>query len=125
MKKRWIYALSALVLLLVEIVIGAFVHDAFLRPYGGDILVIMLLAALYRTVFPEKPRHIGLYMIGAGVLAELLQAFDFCGRMGLSGTVFAVLLGTSFSWIDLLCYLAGGIAFDLSEELLIHTKKGE
>ncbi|MCQ2431360.1 MAG: DUF2809 domain-containing protein [Clostridia bacterium] len=115
MRPRLPYLIGAVVLLLVEILIGAFLHDAFIRPYGGDILVIPLLAAIWRIVFPKKPRHIGLYMIGAGFLAEFLQLIGFCRIMGLEGTIWAVILGTGFSVLDLLCYIVGGVGFEVVE----------
>ena len=42
-KQRITYAAIFAVLLLIEIGIGLFVHDDFLRPYVGDVLVTVLL----------------------------------------------------------------------------------
>ena len=38
-KSRLPYIIAAVVLLIVEILIGLFVHDGFVRPYIGDVLV--------------------------------------------------------------------------------------
>ena len=115
--------IAAALLLTVEVLIARYCHDAFIRPYGGDVLVIPLLACLWRVVFPVFPRHIGLYMIGAGVMAELWQAFGLVHRLGLDGTVFAVILGTGFSHIDLICYAVGGILYEAAENGLRMRKK--
>ena len=49
---RWGYALAALVLFAVEVVIALFVRDAFVRPYLGDVLAVMLVYAVLRAVTP-------------------------------------------------------------------------
>ena len=41
-KRRIVYALIALGLLAVEVLIALFVHDNFIRPYVGDVLVTVL-----------------------------------------------------------------------------------
>ena len=43
MKKRLPYLLAFILLLLLEIIIAVFVHDRFIRPYVGDVLVTVLL----------------------------------------------------------------------------------
>jgi hypothetical protein len=48
---------------------------------------------------------------------------DLVEMLGLQGTVFAILMGTSFSWIDLLCYGAGCLLFAGAELLWKHLPK--
>ena len=108
MKKRLAYGLAFLGILAVEILIALFVRDAFLRPYGGDILVTVLLCCFLRIFFPEKPRLLPLwvFLFAAGV--EVGQYFDFVTLLGLGDSAFfRTLLGSTFSWADLLCYGAG------------------
>ena len=52
MKKRLPYAIAALLLFLIELFIALFVHDTFVRPYFGDVLVVILLWCIIKTVFP-------------------------------------------------------------------------
>ena len=108
MKKRLAYGLAFLGILAVEILIALFVRDAFLRPYGGDILVTVVLCCFLRIFFPEKPRLLPLwvFLFAAGV--EAGQYFDFVTLLGLGDSAFfRTLLGSTFSWADLLCYGAG------------------
>ncbi len=42
-KKRLFYAVMSAVLLLIEIAIALWVTDDFIRPFGGDILVTLVL----------------------------------------------------------------------------------
>lgn len=54
------YVTSFLVVLVVEILIGIFVQDNFVRPYVGEMLVTVLLCCLCRATFPrlsQRCRH--------------------------------------------------------------------
>lgn len=107
-KRRGGYLLLSLVLLLTEIGIGRFVHDAFLRPYGGDILVVILIYCLIRVVIPTGWRRLPLYVFIFACAVEVLQYFDFVTLIGLGDNAVArTALGTSFSFLDILCYFVG------------------
>lgn len=119
MKKRIPYAAAFALLLLCEILIALFVRDAFLRPYGGDILVTVLICAFVRIFFPAGIRLLPLYVFLFAAAVEALQYFDFVRLIGLADSAFfSTLLGRSFSWIDILCYGAGCALFALTEYLL-------
>ncbi|HEX3935338.1 MAG TPA: DUF2809 domain-containing protein, partial [Puia sp.] len=55
------YFLLTLGLTGVEIFIGACMHDAVIRPYGGDLLVVILLYCLVRSFWnvPVVPLSLG------------------------------------------------------------------
>lgn len=128
-KKRLCYFLIFLILLGVEILIGLFLHDAVIRPYGGDLLVIVLLCCLVRIFFTEKPKLLGLYMLAAGVAAELMQLLNLSERLGLDGSLLGALLGSTFDWLDILSYCLGGILFCAAEYFIrfgrSHRQRGE
>ena len=67
MKKRLPYILSAAILFLAELYIGFCMDDAFVRPYGGDILVTILLCCLFRCAAPDKWRWMPLGVFGFSV----------------------------------------------------------
>lgn len=107
---RRFYAAAFAVLLAAEVCIALFVHDAFVRPYLGDVLVIVLLYCLGRGVLGVRGRWLVPAVTALGVLAECLQYFRLADRLGLAeGSVLRVILGSTFDWKDLLCYLAGGV----------------
>ncbi len=112
-RTRVAYAAAFLLLVAVEVVIALYVDDAFVRPYGGDILVIGVLYCLVRAVFPEKFRLLPLWLVLFAALVEIGQAVDYVALLGLGEyPLFRVLLGSSFSWVDMLCYaIGGGICF--------------
>ena len=117
---RKIYAVLTVALLILEIFIALFVRDRFIRPYGGDILVTLLLCCLVRIFIPQKLRLMPLLVFAFAALVEIGQYFDFAALLGLANIpFFSVLLGRSFSVADLLCYAAGCVLFFLLEHLLL------
>ena len=117
MKNRMGYLLSAAVLLAAEICIGLFAHDRFIRPYFGDVLVTVLLCCLCRVALPKFQPALPVFLFAVAV--EFTQWLGLVKMLGLEGTVFAILLGTSFSWIDIICYGAGCLAFVAVEWLIL------
>ena len=115
MKK--IYATIFCVLLLIEIFIGLFVHDNFIRPYIGDCLVTILICCLCRMVIPKGVRALPVYVFIFAALVEVGQYFNVVKLLGLeSNTFLSTVIGTTFSWLDLLCYGAGCLVFFVTEE---------
>ena len=53
------YFLLALLLLLAEVLIALYLHDALIRPYGGDFLVVILLYCFVKSfvmhLFLQRP----------------------------------------------------------------------
>ena len=116
MKKRLPYILSFVVLLLVEIYIGLYVRDAFIRPYFGDVLVTALLCCGARAVYPKGLRLLPVYVFAFSVVVEITQYFDLVKLLGWEqNALISTLMGRSFSWKDILCYAVGCAAFWLVE----------
>lgn len=115
-KKRLAYLLAFVLLLVVEICIALFVRDDFVRPYVGDVLVTVLLCCLCRAIWPRFAPALQVFLFA--VVVEFTQWLGLVKMLGLQGTVFAIILGTSFSWIDILCYGAGCLLFAGAERLL-------
>ena len=115
MKKRLIYGSVFLLLLALEICIGAFVRDDFVRPYVGDVLVTVLLCAMVRAVVPEKYPWLplGVFLFAAGV--ELIQLIP---KPALDGTLLGIAIGSTFDPKDLLCYGIGCALFFLGERIV-------
>ncbi len=116
-KLRLIYGALSLFLLGIEIIIALFVRDAVIRPYGGDVLVTLLLCCMARCVFPQKIRWLPLWVFLFSVLVEVGQYFDFATLLGLSqNPVLRIALGSSFSVADIICYALGCLVFCLLEK---------
>ena len=119
------YGLAALLLLVIEVLIALFVRDRFIRPYGGDILVTLLICCVIRVILPQKYRlPIGGGVLVFAILVEVGQYFGLVYLLGLGHIkFFRILIGTGFSWWDMVCYAAGCILFVAADALLPSSKK--
>ena len=100
-KRRLPYIIASVVLLSVEIVIGLFVHDTFVRPYIGDVLVTVLLCCLGRIVFLYW-RFLPLAVLIFSVSVELLQLAELDELLGIQGSVFGIIIGSTFDIADII-----------------------
>lgn len=108
MKRRLFFGIWTLILLAVEVCIALFAHDRFVRPYVGDVLVVMVLYAAVRVIVPEGCRLLPLlvFLFAAGV--ELLQLFGAAELPVVrSSTFLRILIGATFDPSDILCYGIG------------------
>ena len=107
-KKRVIFASCSLVLLIAEVLIALFVHDTFVRPYFGDVLVVILLYCMIKTVFPKDRMWLLPAIFVFACAVEFSQMIPLVSLLGLDHIPFLVtVMGTSFSWGDIVCYAAG------------------
>ena len=109
---RIIYGVSFLVILATEICIALFVHDSFVRPYVGDMLVSVLICCFVRFFIPERFKTMPILVFIFSALVEIGQYFDFVRLLGLEDNLFiSTLLGRTFSFTDLICYAIGCAIF--------------
>ncbi len=123
-RKRMVYGVCALLLLVTEVLIGLYVKDAFVRPYGGDVLVVILLCCLVRVVFPEKAKLLAVYVFAFAAVWEFSQILPLVEVIGLGDVAFfRIAMGTSFAWLDIVCYAVGCALFWGAEFLAYYKKK--
>ena len=116
-KQRITYAVLFVILLFTEIIIGLYVHDNFIRPYVGDVLVTILLCSLFRTVVPKGIPTLPIYVFVFATLVECAQYFQIVKILGLENNrLLSTVIGTSFSHIDLVCYGVGCLLFWICEK---------
>lgn len=116
MKRRLRYLAAFFLVLLLEIFIGVFIRDNFIRPYVGDMLVTVLLCCLCQVIFPHFSPAIPVFLFSA--MVEGIQWFGLTEKLGLQGTVLGIIIGSTFDWKDIFCYGLGCIAFAITERLL-------
>jgi len=108
--KRLVYLVLFLVLVSVEVLIALFVHDSFVRPYVGDVIVVAVICCFLRIFMPNKIKLMPLYVFLFAAVVEVLQYFNYVTLLGLGDSkFFHILLGTSFSYADIICYAVGGV----------------
>ena len=101
------YILLTLLLLIIEITIAVFVHDQFIRPFFGDFLAIILVYCELR-IFKQNILKTALMSLFIAYFIEILQYFKFIEITGLiKFKILAVVIGNSFSWLDILAYCFG------------------
>ena len=104
------YLLLAILLLLLEIIIGAHVHDQFIRPYAGDFLVTIFLYCLAQSAVRRPVVPVLTAVLLLSYLIEISQHFHLVARLGLAHSHLArIVLGSAFSWVDMLAYTLGAL----------------
>ena len=107
-KKRFSYLLIFLFLLFIEVMIALFIHDRFIRPYIGDILVVVVIACFMRICLPDGVKLLPLYIFAFAAGIEVLQYFDFVTMLGWgSSKIASIALGSTFDIVDIVCYAIG------------------
>lgn len=121
-KKRILFWIMFLLLVGVEVLIALFVHDKFVRPYIGDVIVVAVLYCFVRGFIPTGVKLLPLYLFMFSTAIEIAQYFNYVTLLGLNHSkFFRVLLGTSFSFTDILCYTAGS-AICFAADYIIRKK---
>lgn len=108
-KRRIVFGAASLLLLGIEIIIGLYA-SGWIRNYLGDVLVVILIYTLCRTISPGKPHK--WFILPTAILifafiVELLQLWGFCDRFGITNRLLRIIIGTGFSVVDLLSYFIG------------------
>lgn len=102
------YFLLALLLFVVEVLIALYAHDPIVRPYVGDVLVVILLYCLVKSFLKTPVVPTALAVLLFSYLIETLQYFQIGHRLGLEHSQVAMtIIGNYFQWIDLVAYTFG------------------
>jgi len=103
------YFLVFVALFFTEVLIAVFVHDQFVRPFIGDVLVILLIYTFVRMFFDVKNyKLLAVCILFFACMIELGQYFELVSRLGLADSKIATtIIGTSFDWKDILAYTIG------------------
>ncbi len=105
---RWQSFVVFVLLFCVEVFIALFVNDKIVRPYGGDYLVVIMMYYFFKSFIETKVNCLLLFVLGLAYAVEIAQLFDVVKLLGLEDNRLArVVLGTSFSWGDMIAYTLG------------------
>lgn len=123
-KKRVAYGIITLFLLMIEVLIALFVHDDFIRPYVGDMLVVVVIYTFIRIWVLEKCRLLPMYVFIFATGIEILQYFEIVKIFGWEDNTFLrVLLGSVFDVKDIVCYAVGCMALGGYEIWLVGRQR--
>ncbi|HKM34478.1 MAG TPA: DUF2809 domain-containing protein [Lachnospiraceae bacterium] len=102
------YTIVFFILLITEVLIALFVHDNFVRPFIGDVLVVILIYAFVRIFIPKGFKLLPLYIFLFATCVEVLQYFHLVELLHVENITFLrVIMGSVFDARDLVCYGVG------------------
>ena len=123
MKFNLKYSLATIILFFTEVAIATvFKEIVWLRSFFGDVLVVILMYTFFLSFydFNKTKLIIGIFIFAC--LIEFAQYFHFAEILGFrDNKLMMIVLGNSFSWIDILCYGAGCAIIYLVEVKLKST----
>jgi hypothetical protein len=102
------YFYLTVLLFLIEVYIAIFVNDRFIRPFGGDVLVVILIYCFVRAFWKINTNIAALSVFIFACAIEGLQYFNLIDRLGWRQyQLLVIIVGTTFSWEDILAYAIG------------------
>ena len=102
------YFLAFVFLFITEVLIALFAHDEIIRPYVGDVLVVILLYCVVRSFLNLPVTTTAVLVLLFSYLIETLQYFNIVQHLGLEHSALAsTIIGTYFTWVDILAYTLG------------------
>lgn len=121
--KKYFY--FTIILFLIELCIAVFVNENFIRPFIGDVLVVILLYCLAKSFWKIPSSILALLVFVFACIIEILQYFNFVNILGLQNyKILAIALGNTFDWEDIIAYAIGAITVVLLENKTNRTTKG-
>jgi predicted membrane channel-forming protein YqfA (hemolysin III family) len=104
------YLIAFIILFLIEVGIALFINDRIIRPYIGDILIIILMYTFIKSFTKKDIRLLSIYLFIFAVFVEVIQLFNIIELVGLhNNIILSIILGSTFDLKDILCYLIGSI----------------
>lgn len=102
------YFLFAFLLFVIEVLIAAYLHDQFIRPYVGDYLVVILIYCFCMSFIDAPVWKVALATLIFSYLVETMQYFNLVGILGLQHSRMAnIIIGNFFTWNDMIAYTLG------------------
>lgn len=119
MKINYKYLISFVVLLVIEILIAIFVKDTLIRPFIGDILIIILMYTFIKTFLGKQIKFLSIYLFIFATSVEVSQYFNIVDRLSLSDNkILSIVLGNTFDKHDIICYFIGALILMIWEMYL-------
>jgi hypothetical protein len=98
----------AVVIFVIEVLIALYVKDKFIRPYVGDVLVVIMIYCFVRAYVDASAIKVSAFVLAFAVTLEILQYFRLIDLVGLRHNKLArIVIGTKFEWLDLVAYVMG------------------
>lgn len=123
MKRKTLYLILAISLFLIEFAIAVFPTTHFIRAYFGDLLVVMLIYCAVKAVVDIEAKFLTVGVFIFSVMIETAQYFHLVDVLGIKHQVLRIVIGTSFSWVDIFMYFLGCMTMYLIDLFWIRSNK--
>lgn len=111
------YFLLTILFFIIEVLIALYVHDTIIRPYIGDVLVVILIYCFIKSFLKLSVLPVAIFVLLFSFCVEFFQYLNIIEKLGLQNSKIArTVIGTSFAWIDIVCYIAGIIIVLIAEK---------
>lgn len=108
MKLNYKYLIIFIIIFLIEIFIAVFINDTVIRPFVGDVLVIILIYTFIRIFTKKYIKYLPIYIFLFACLIEIGQYFNLLNILHLANFKLAqIVIGTTFDIKDIICYFIG------------------
>ena len=122
-KFSFFYFVGTIFLFTTEVFIGRYMHDDLIRPFGGDFLIVLLMYCFIKSFFDTPVLITCIFVLLFAYAVEISQYFHLVYALGWGASPVAkALMGTSFSFIDLIMYTLGICAVLIAEHLKTSLK---
>jgi hypothetical protein len=102
------YFVLTILIFVIEVLIALFVSDNFVRPYFGDVLVVILIYSFLKSFLRLPVLPVALFVLVFSFTIEFLQYINIIRLLSLEKSAVArTVIGTSFAWYDVIAYIAG------------------
>ncbi|WP_027378570.1 ribosomal maturation YjgA family protein [Chryseobacterium daeguense] len=103
------YFIATILIFLVEVLIATTLKDVFfVRAYLGDVIVVMLLYTFIKSFLEVNDQKLIVGIFIFSCIVEFAQYFKIADKLGFQpGSLMYIVVGNSFSWVDILCYGVG------------------
>ena len=119
-----IYFRLALLLFVIEVLMALFLYDDFIRPYFGDVLVVILIYCTIKSFIKASVLSVAIFTLLFSFTIETMQYFKIVKLLGMQHSKLAnTVIGNSFSWIDILAYTVGIIIVFFIEQMVNNKSK--
>jgi len=111
------YFLLTILLFITEVCIALFIDDNFIRPYFGDVLVVILIYCFIKSFLDVPVIKTAIAVLLFAFCIETLQYCLIVEKLNLQDNKIArTVIGTSFAWEDIWAYIAGIVIVIVAEK---------
>lgn len=96
-----------------------FVNDSLIRPYAGDILVVILMYTFIKAFVKKHIGFLPLYLFAFASAVEFAQYYNIVNVLHLQDNkVISTIIGSSFDIKDICCYLIATVVLAMWEKII-------